>query len=149
MDRQLSLFDAENSALTGLAGLEALISAAMNRAAAASPLSREEIVDRMNRLSRLSGKPLTRGNVRRISLATLEKWLSANNDSPPPLRAVEAFMRAVGSVEPLAVWLGLHGCEVMGEEDRMYRDLGKSTLRRKEAAETARTIESKLRRRQS
>lgn len=147
MNRQLSLFDAENRRVAHIAGFASFVRAAMNRAAAASPLSREQIVERMNELARAAGVRMTRGNAKKISLDTLEKWLNPYGDYAPSLLAVEIFMRAAGTLEPLGSWLSLHGCEFMTDEDRAYRDLGKIKLDQKEAAARARELENTLQRR--
>lgn len=133
--RQLTLFDQDNADLAGIVGVTAVIRAAMNRAAAASSLSRAQIVDRMNELARYSGKRMTRGNAKSISLDTLEKWLNPESEHIPSLQAVEFFMRALGNKAPLDSWLALHGCEIMTDEDRYYRDVGKSFLEKQEAAQ--------------
>ena len=49
--RQLSLFEEENKAITHIAGFTSLVKASMNSAAAASPYSRQQILERMNRLA--------------------------------------------------------------------------------------------------
>lgn len=147
MHRQLSLFDSENLTVSHIAGFTAVMRAAMNRAAAASPYSRQQIVDRMNDLAGAAGKRLTQGNARKISLETLEKWLNPESDHVPGLLAVEVFMRAVGGAAVLETWAALHNCEIMNHEDRMYRDLGRLSLKRKSDAEAARELEAQLKRR--
>jgi hypothetical protein len=144
MPRQLSLFDAENRGITGIAGITVLIRAAMNRAAAASPYSREQIVERMNRLAQAAGKRMTQGSAKTISLDTLDKWLNPESDNVPSLVAVEVFMRAVGDTAPLAVWLEAHDCAIMTAEDRVLRDLGKNQLKKRRCAEEARALELKI-----
>ena len=142
---QLSFFDAENARLAQLAarigGFTRAICAAMNAAAAASRYSRQEIVSRMNRLSKAAGVRLTQGNAERISLETLEKWLNPHSENNPSMLAVEVFMLALGDVSPLSTWLTLHGCELMTPEAKMYHDLGKLKITRKEAAEQERLLE--------
>ena len=142
--RQLSLFEAENMAIAGIAGFTSYIRSAMNRAAAASPYSRQQIVDRMNALALAAGVRLTQGKAKTITLDTLEKWLNPASDHVPGLLAVEVFMRALGAVEPLAAWLALHGAEVMTGKDKMLRDLGEAKLRQKHTARKAARIEQQL-----
>lgn len=149
MKRQLSLFDADNRTAANVAGFASLIRAAMNRAAAESGLSRDQIVDKMNELALASGVRMTQGKARKISKDTLEKWLNPDSSYPPSLLAVAIFMQALGNISPLAAWLGLHNCEIMTEEDRKYRDLGKIKLEQKEAAAQARELENQLQRRKS
>ncbi len=142
--RQLSLFDSENTGLAQAAGLTAVIRAAMNRMAAASPYSRQQIVERMNTVAQAAGVRMTQGRARTIHLDTLEKWLNPESGHSPSLVAVEVFMQALGGVEPLTAWLGLHGCSVMTEEDRIYCALARTTRERKQQAKREKALEAKL-----
>ncbi len=142
--RQLSLFEQDNRTVTHIAGLTTMVKAAMNRAAAASAFSREQILDRMNHLAQVAGVRMTQGNAKAIKIDTLEKWLAPDSDATPSLLAVEIFMQAVGNVEPLAAWLSLHNCEVMSDEDRFYRDYGLAQVEREEAADKVRSVKSRL-----
>jgi hypothetical protein len=144
MNRQLSLFDADNVAISQIAGFDAVIKAAMNRAAAASPHSRAQIVERMNDLSQRAGRRLTGGNAKAISLDTLEKWLSPESEQVPTLRAVNVFMHACGSILPLEAWAGGHGCSIMTPKDRKLRDLAEKHLTARRAGAEARRLEAEL-----
>ena len=144
MSRQLSLFDADNAATASIAGFDALLKAAMNRAAAASSYSRQQIVERMNALSLAAGCRLTGGNAKIISLDTLEKWLNPASDQLPTTRAVHVFMLACGTTAPLAAWAGLHGCSIMTPKDRRLRDLGEKKLRMQREAREVRRLEEEL-----
>ena len=144
MTRQLSFFEGENQSLASIAGLTVLIRAAMNRAAAASPYSREQIVDRMNHLTAMAGKQLTGGKAKKISLDTLEKWLNPESDHVPSILAVEVFMRATETIDPLGAWLGQHGCAVMTPKDKKLRDLGEKKFRQKQVAREVTQLEQQL-----
>ena len=148
MNRQLSLFEDENRSIAHLAGFTAMIRAAMNRAAAASPWSRAEIVDRMNRLILLSGKRVTQGNAKKISIETLEKWLSPEGEYTPSIQALEVFMSALagceGGLAPLEAWVSLHNCELLTEQDRYYRDLGKSLEEKEKAMERYNAVKKRM-----
>lgn len=144
MNRQLSLFDAENTATASIAGFDAVIKASMNRAAVSSQYSRQQLVDRMNSLSQAAGRRLTGGNAKSISLDTLEKWLNPESDSTPTLRAVHVFMLACGSTDPLEAWAGLHGCAIMTQKDRRLRDLGEKKLRIQRDAREVKRLEDEL-----
>ena len=143
MHRQLSLFDDENRTVSQIAGFDVLLKAAMNRAAAASPLSREQIVAKMNALSQAAGRRLTSGNAKSISLAVLEKWLSPESDQLPPARAVNVFMHVCG-VAPLEAWAAGHGCGIMTPKDKKLRDLAEKKLRIQRATAEARRLETEL-----
>ena len=143
MHRQLSLFDDENRAVSQIAGFDVILKAAMNRAAAASPLSREQIVAKMNALSQAAGRRLTSGNAKSVSLAVLEKWLSPESDQLPPARAVNVFMHVCG-VAPLEAWAAGHGCGIMTPRDKKLRDLAEEKLNIQRAAVRARRLETEL-----
>jgi hypothetical protein len=144
MSTQLSLFDDHNAAISQIAGFDVVLKAAMNRAAAASPHSRAEIVKRMNELSQRAGRRLTGGNAKSISLDTLEKWLNPESDQVPPTRAVNVFMHACGSIEPLAAWAGGHGCGLMTPKDKKLRDFAEKKITLQRVAAEARRLESQL-----
>jgi hypothetical protein len=137
------LFDADNTITASIAGFDALLKAAMHRAAAASPYSRVQIVERMNALSLAAGRRLTSGNAKTISLDTLEKWLNPESDQLPPTRAVNVFMHVCG-ISPLEAWAGLHGCALMTPKDRRFRDLGERKLRMQREAREVRRLEDEL-----
>jgi hypothetical protein len=143
MNRQLSLFDERNLAISQIAGFDVVLKAAMNRAAAASPYSREQIVERMNALSQAAGRRLTSGNAKGISLAVLEKWLSPESDQLPPTRAVNVFLHVCG-VGPLEAWAEGLGCGIMTPKDKKLRDLAETKLHIQRAAAKARRLETEL-----
>jgi hypothetical protein len=144
MRRQLSFFDAENTAISQIAGFDTVLKAAMNRAAADSPLSRDQILEKMNDLSLRAGRRLTGGNAKKISLDTLEKWLNPESDQVPTARAVNVFMHACNTVLPLEAWAGGHGCGLMSPKDRKLRDLAEKQMLARRTAAEARRLESEL-----
>ncbi len=142
---QLILMEEDNRTPLVVAGLGAAVKAAMNRAAARSRLSREQIVDRMNRAAQAAGVRMTKGNAKTISPATLEKWLNpAERGHIPSLIAVNVFCLALSDVEPLAVQLQAHGLETMTEEDRKLRDYGRVCAQARLAGKAKRKIEEEL-----
>ncbi len=144
MSRQLSLFEAENAITASIAGFDAVLKAALNRAVAASPYKRAHLVDRINALIRPAGVRLTQGNAKTISLDTLEKWLNPESDQVPTTRAVHVIMIACGSVEPLAAWAGLLGGGIMTAKDKRLRDLAEKNLTIKRAAKEAKRLEQQI-----
>ncbi len=142
--RQLSFFETENRRVSHIAGLTTVLRAAMNRAAAASPLSRVQIVEAMNNIAREAGVRMTQGSAKTISLDTLEKWLNPESPNVPSLLAIEVFMQAVGDTSPLAAWVSLHGLEIMGGQDKTYRDYGKALLEKEAITEKARVLKSRI-----
>ncbi|AAS97159.1 hypothetical protein DVU_2687 [Nitratidesulfovibrio vulgaris str. Hildenborough] len=138
----LSLFD---DSAARLAGLNATLKTAMQRTIAASGLSREQVLDRMNTLAKQAGVKLTTGNAHQLSLATLDKWLNpADREHLPSVLALHVFCLAVNNVQPLAQLLGLHGCGVMTAEDRRLRDYGQVCWESKRRRKAARQLELEL-----
>lgn len=123
--RQLSLLDDDHAAL---AGVMAAVKAAMRRTAGdGEGEGRKLLVDRINSVARQAEIRLTGGNVKAISKDTLDKWLSASDVShPPSILALLTFCAATGDYGPLRVLLRAVGLDIMTEEDRRWRDMGKA-----------------------
>lgn len=138
--RQRSLFD------IGLAELMPGIRTAMRRVAADKEgEGRKLLVDRLNQIAAREGIKLTGGNEGQVSKATVDKWLSASDTShPPSLLAVAAFCEATGSLEPLRVIAKVLGAEVMDDEDRKFRNLGKAEAELRLAKRRKRKAEEEL-----
>lgn len=69
-----------------------------------SGLSRDELCDRMNELAERYGVRLMKGNGRKLSLATLEKWLNPEDkERVIPVKGLPVFCAVVDSVAPMRV----------------------------------------------
>lgn len=141
--RQLSLLSDDYAAL---AGVMPAVRAAMRRAAGEPDgEGRKLLVDKINTIARQAEIRLTGGNVRAISKDTLDKWLSPSDISHPPgLLAVLVFCRATGDAGPLRVLAQALGLDIMTDEDRRYRDLGKAEVELKAARKRRRMLEERL-----
>ena len=128
--RQLSLIDDE---YTTLSGAMPSIKAALRRVAGdENSEGRKLLVDKINKIARISGVKLTGGNVRAISKDTLDKWLSPSDEShPPSVVAILAFCLATQNITPLRVMLRVAGLDVMTEEDRLYAEIGRRSVEAK------------------
>ncbi len=128
--RQLSLIDDE---YTTLSGAMPSIKAAFRRVAGdENSEGRKLLVDKINKIARISGVKLTGGNVRAISKDTLDKWLSPSDEShPPSVVAILAFCLATQNTTPLRVMLRVAGLDVMTEEDRLYAEIGRRSVEAK------------------
>jgi len=117
----------------------------MNQCAAQCGLSRDQIVDRMNKVAARSGVTLTRGNAKSVKVTTLEKWLNpANTDHLPSIIAVNVFCLAVDNIAPLSAMLNLHGCGVMTPEDKKLRDYAEAIIEERDARKRKKQLEMKL-----
>lgn len=140
--RQASLFDH----CAPLAGAMPAIKAAM-RAVAGAPEGegRKALPDKLNMVAGASGIRLTAGNVRSISKDTLDKWLSPSDEShPPSILAVLAFYLATEDPAPLRAMLRSVGLDLMTEEDRRFRDLGKLDAEMRAARKRKKALEASL-----
>lgn len=144
MSQQLSLFDADNRAAAASNSVAALVKAAMHAAAAASPYSRPQIAERMGRMARAAGRRMTSGKGWNIHPDQLEKWLNPESDAVPSLQAIDIFMRAVGTIEPLAAWAGSYGCGVMTETQAKLCRYAEAELRRKVNTRAQKRLEEDL-----
>lgn len=103
---------------------------ALNRVAAESNLSREEILLRARELAEGEGVNLSGGHDG-LSQSILDKWLNPNTLSyMPDYESLIILCRVLGdtrAILPFLDALGLEtmGPETMGPEDRRFRDLGK------------------------
>ncbi len=130
-----------------VAGLLPSVKAAMQRAlnAVTPPLSREQLVDRMNEIARIAGAKITSDKSRALTLATLEKWLSPNDaEHFPSLPALEIFMIAVNSRAPLDVLAAVHGFRLIGPEEVKVLEYGKARLASKRAGDALRRLEREI-----
>ncbi|WP_051694174.1 hypothetical protein [Desulfohalovibrio reitneri] len=88
---------------------------AMHQAAKASPLSREQICDKMNELASNHGVRLNGGNTQRLSTATLEKWLNPYAEHYPSVRALVVFCRVVDDLRPIQALCAPLGAQLVDE----------------------------------
>lgn len=140
--RQLSLLDD----IAPMAGVMAEIRAAM-RAVAGAPEGegRKALPDKINAVAAMSGLKLTGGNSRAVSKDTLDKWLSPSDEShPPSIQALLAFVVATGDPAPLRAMLRAVGLDIMTDEDRRYRDLGKLDAEMRAARKRKKMLEAGL-----
>lgn len=144
--QQLSLLT-ESRNLVAAAGVISVLKASMRSAADSCPWSREQIADRMTAISIASGKRLTAGRAKALHKDTIDKWLNPEEaDHVPSIQALMVFCLAVGSAAPLAALLETlgNGVEVMTEEDKMYRDLGKGLHKQEQDAKKIRQLKLKI-----
>ena len=120
--QQRSLFDGLDFRVNGV---KRTMKHALNRAAAESNLSRDEILYRAREMADAEGVKLSGGNGG-LSLSILDKWFNPNAMSyMPDYEALIILCRVLGDLRPITPFLEALDLEVMGAEDRRYRDLGK------------------------
>lgn len=140
--QQLSLFD---DSTAQFAGLMPALKTALHRAAnECKTLSREQIVDRMNKQAKSAGISLNK-SARVLSLATLEKWLNpSNSEHKPSVEAVVLFCLVVKDTRPMNVLLRALGCEVMTPDDRKLRDYARADIDEQQARKKKKRLKEEL-----
>ena len=142
---QLSLFDETSRKVLSSVGFVAAMKATMRGIVDASGLSREQVVDAMNDLVRISGKGLCKGS-KLISLPTLEKWLADEDRGQlPDLWGLHILILATGSrLQPLEAWLALFGCGILDEVGRKKLELAELELEREPRERRRRKLKAEL-----
>lgn len=142
---QLSLFDEPSRKLLSSVGFVAAMKATMRGIVEASGLSRDQVVDAMNDLVRISGKGLCKGS-KFISLPTLEKWLADEERAQlPDLWGLHVLILATGNrLQPLEAWLALFGCGILDETGRKKLELAELELEREPREKLRRKLKAEL-----
>lgn len=143
---QLSLFGEGNMGAS-VAGFNSAVKASMQRSIreARPIISREQVLDRMNRIAWEAGVKLTSGNSRKLALPTLEKWLNpADREHLPSILALHVFCLAVGTMVPFTLLVGLHGYELMTPEDKRLRNYGLACIESKSKRKALKRLEEEI-----
>ena len=130
-----------------MAGLMPSLKSCMRSAlaAAAPPLSRDQLVDRMNAIAKQYGVKITVGRGRLLTLAVLEKWLNPNDhDHEPTIRAFQIFMLAVGSLAPLQALAEFNGCKLLQADEVPFFEYGKAKYQAKEHSRQLKKLEDDI-----
>ncbi len=114
---------------------------AMREVVRGSSLSREQIVDEMNRLATAAGITCN-GRSQQVTPALLDKWLApAAQQHIIPLRLLPIFCRAAGSNLPLqALAAACAGVRVIGEDDYLILEWARAEIAGKRARKLARRL---------
>lgn len=127
-----------------VSGVKRSIKFALNRVAAGSNLSREEILIRARELAAAEGVNLSGGNGG-LSQSILDKWLNPNTISyMPDYESLIILCRVLGDTRAINPFLEALGLEVMTPEDRKFRDLGKLETEMKCLRKKKRQIEESV-----
>ncbi len=119
----------------------ARLKAAMREALKGCPLSREQVVDEMNRLAGLEGIPGSGNSRQPVTPALLDKWVSpASAGHIVPLRLLPVFCQVVGSTLPVAALAAPLGASLVSGEDLSLLEWARTERKRKEYARRARRL---------
>lgn len=117
----------------------------MAATAKASGYSREELLDRMNKLAGRYGVRLMKGNGSELTMATFEKWLNpAAMEHMPGINSLVVFCAAAKDMEPMRVALAPLGGQLIDENDVKLLLWAKEYHRAKAARSRMRRLEQDL-----
>ena len=127
-----------------LADLERAVSRAMWQAAKDSPLSRGQIVDRMNEMAAGHGRKLTGGSAKLLSEAVFEKWLNDTDPSRPSFYALGVFSRIVKSNGPIDAQAAPHGYRVITDFEAKILRMKQIEIQRAKLAKEERELKREM-----
>ena len=112
-------------------------------AAAVPPLSREQLVDRMNAIAKREHLKITvsKGS---LTPAILDKWLAPNEPDLPPLPGLEVFMLALGDLGPLEALAEFHGYRMLSPEELLFYEFGKAKFEARERSRRMKRLEESI-----
>jgi hypothetical protein len=103
------------------------LKAALAKALKASPLSRAQVVDKLNSLLEAHGLP------QRITQNVMDRWCATSAKNQIPIILLPFFCQTLGTLEPLQVLAAPLGAAVAGEREQALLLLGKAQLEAKQA----------------
>lgn len=119
------------------------LKAAMREALKKCRLSREQVVEEMNRLASLEGLT-TGGRSQKVTVPLLDKWVAESAEHVIPLKFLPIFCEAVGDYGALSVLAGCLGLALIGEEERKLLEWAKLEVERRKALKRARKLAEEL-----
>lgn len=120
------------------------LKAAMSEAMKASSLSRDEVVEGMNRILRMLGWT-TNGRSQAVTSALLDRWVAPSASHVIPLRLLPVFCRVVGNNGPLEVYArSFAGARVIRVEDEKLLMWGRSEVECRRARRRAKTLADEI-----
>jgi hypothetical protein len=121
--------------------LVAALKSAINQALHESSLSREQVVDEINRLGERAGII----NKKPISLALLDKWAAPSAIAyVPPVRFIPIICQATNSIHPIRAIASACGAHLINDVDRLILDWGRSELAAREARRRAKKLAAEV-----
>jgi len=118
-----------------------LIKAAMNESIKGASISREQIVEDMNRIALAAGITCN-GRCQKVTTAILDKWVAPGAAAHQiPLRLLPVFCSAVGSNLPLEAFSRCFaGVRVISEEDYKVLEWAKLEIASRQSRKQARRL---------
>jgi len=116
------------------------IKLAMKEALQGIPLSREQVVDEMNRLAAAEGLT-TNGRSQKVTTALLDKWLAPGaTQHIIPLKLLPIFCAVTGSVAPLQALAAPLSARVISAEEEKLLEWARLEVERRRLRKRARQL---------
>lgn len=110
------------------------VKAAMREAVKECPLSREQIVDEMNRLANIDGVKV------KISLALLDKWVAQSTPHIIPWKLLPIFCRVTGNILPIQALLAPLGADIIWDKDVRLLQWARVEIQKRAISKRARKL---------
>lgn len=112
-------------------------------AAAVPPLSRAQLVDRMNEIAERENLKITVSKGP-LTPAILDKWLAPREPDLPPLPAMSVFMQALGDFGLLEALAEFHGFRLLSPEEALFYEFGKAKFEKREQSRRIKRLEESI-----
>ncbi|OQX50296.1 hypothetical protein B5M47_03965 [candidate division CPR3 bacterium 4484_211] len=115
------------------------VKAAIKQAIKGCGLSREQIVDEMNRLAKIENIHV------KVSLSLLDKWVAQEATHIIPWKVLPIFCRVTGSILPLQALVAPLGATVITGKDLKLLEWAKVEIKRRELSRKTRQLLEEIR----
>lgn len=120
------------------------LKSAMQQALKDSPLSRNEVIDAINKIAAIEGLT-TGGRAQRVTLAQLDKWVApGTRQHLIPLKYLPLFCHVTGSLLPLQALVQPLGATVMGETEAKRLAWAEVEIERRQLAKKAKRLSEEV-----
>lgn len=137
MSRQLNLWD--------MPSLNPVprVKEAMRQALKSSPLSRMQVVDKINELAKLDSIS-TNGKAQKATPEMLDKWVSQSGDHIIPWKLLPIFCKAVNDISPLRALVSPLGAEVINRDDARLLKWAKTEMESRKLRKIKKRLEEEI-----
>lgn len=116
---------------------------AMRQALKGCPLSREQVVDRMNGLARADGLA-TNGKAKAATADMLDKWVADSGEHLIPWKLLPIFCHVVGDLSPLRALVAPLGADIIDVNEKKLLKLARADREIKKLRRLKQQIETEI-----
>lgn len=106
-------------------------------------LSRDQVVDEMNRLASLDGIS-TNGKAKKITADILDKWVSPGCDHIIPWKLLPIFCKVVGDLAPLRALVAPLGATLIDQEEANLLKWAKTEMQSRKLRKVKKKLEEEI-----